>query len=149
MRACVLGCVLAIMCHSALPQSRQSSPAQPEQFEIGRHTFVDFGPPFNFYELFIVRRAGDGSSIERITITPAGNECITPEKVETKSATTSDTVASLLGSTNPCTIPEKALRRELKRRKKGLAFSGANVVMQVQCGAKTRLIRSDILDKDV
>jgi TonB family protein len=37
----------------------------------------------------------------------------------------------------------------MKRRKKGLVFSGAEVVMQVQCGTETHLIRSDILGRDM
>jgi periplasmic protein TonB len=41
------------------------------------------------------------------------------------------------------------LRSELKRCKNCLAFSGANVAMQVQCGTEIRIIRSDILDKDM
>jgi TonB family protein len=49
---------------------------------------------------------------------------------------------------NPCTIPEKALRREQKRNKKYVTFSGAKVAMQVVCGTQTRIIHSDILDRD-
>ena len=37
----------------------------------------------------------------------------------------------------------------MKRCKKCLVFSGANIAMQVQCGSKTRVIRSDILDRDM
>jgi hypothetical protein len=55
----------------------------------------------------------------------------------------------LLRQSNPCTIPEKELRREIKRCKHCMVFSGAIVVMQVQCGSRTRLIRADILDKDM
>lgn len=55
----------------------------------------------------------------------------------------------MLAGLNPCTIPEKELRRELKRCKNCIVFSGANVAMQVQCGTQTRVIRSDILDRDM
>jgi hypothetical protein len=72
-----------------------------------------------------------------------------PAKLEVASASLSESVATLLGKTNPCTIPENELRRELKRRKKCLVFSGANVQMRVQCGAQTHMIRSDILDNDM
>jgi hypothetical protein len=116
---------------------------------IGRHTFFDFGPPTDFYELFIVLPAASGTSIERITLTPPADICIAPAKVEAVSASLSETPEELLGSTNPSTIPEKELRRELKRCKNCLVFSGAEVVMQVQCGTQTRLIRSDILDRDM
>jgi TonB family protein len=148
MRSWALGCLIATLCNAALPQNQRSVP-MPQQFEIGRHPYFDFGPPFDFYELFIIRPMGGGSSLERITITPAGDKCFAPEEVETQGATTTDSVASLLGPTNPCAIPEKDLRRELKRRKKHLVFSGADVVMQVRCGTQTRLIRSDILDRDM
>ena len=37
----------------------------------------------------------------------------------------------------------------MKRCKHCLIFSGANISVQVQCGHETRIIRSDILDKDI
>jgi hypothetical protein len=58
-------------------------------------------------------------------------------------------MSDLLGGTNPCSIPEKDLRRELKRCKRCLVFSGADVVMQVTCGGEDRRIRMDILDRDM
>jgi hypothetical protein len=119
----------------------------PTQFEIGRRTFFDFGPPFEYYEVLAVRPAENGSSIERITLTP-GYSC-TPAKIETASASISGSVADLLGGTNPSTIPEKELHRELKRCKKCLVFSGANVAMQFQCGVQSRIIRADILDRNM
>jgi TonB family protein len=147
LRLIAFECALALSCGAALPQARPPVPAPPTQFEIGLHTFFDFGPPFNFYELFLVRPSASGTSVERITLTPAGNECFAPAKVETASGSLGESVATLLGSTNPCAIPEKELRRELKRCKHCMVFSGANVVMEVQCGAQTRLIRADILEK--
>jgi len=71
-----------------------------------------------------------------------------PAKVERVEGMLNESVPELLGETNPCTIPEKELHRERKRRKKCLVFSGANVAMQVHCGSRTRIIRSDILDRD-
>jgi len=121
----------------------------PNQFEMAQHTFFDFGPPSDFYELFFVRPTASGTSIERITLTPAGNACTQPATVETRSASIGESIATLLGGTNPCAIPEKELHRELKRCKKCLVFSGANVAMQVQCGSQARAIRSDILDRDM
>jgi len=120
----------------------------PTEFELGRRTFFDFGPPFNFYEIFIVREAPGGASVERITLTPEADKCILPAKVEVATGSLNEAVASLL-SGNPCAIPESALRRELKRRKKGLVFSGAEVTMRVRCGSEQRLIRSAILDRDM
>ncbi len=121
----------------------------PSEFEIGRHTFIDVGPPNDFYELFFVRPASNGSSVERITLTPAADECIQPAKVEVAAGSLGESLAALLGKTDPCTIPEKQLRRERKRCKHCLVFSGANVAMQVQCGSATRIVRADILDRDM
>jgi hypothetical protein len=129
-------------------QRSRPTPPQPAQFEIGRHTFFDFGPPFDFYEIFVVRPSTAGATIERITLTPAADECIAPAKFETASASLAKSVPELLGA-NPCTIPEKDLRRELKRCKRCVVFSGADVAMQVQCGPQARLIRSAILDRDM
>ncbi len=148
MRYFWIGCAILMLSDPVLSQDRQ--PAQvPNQFEIGRLTFFDFGPPFDFYELLLVRPTATGTSIERITLTPAGDACMQAATIETASASISEPIAALFGSTNPCAIPEKELRRELKRCKKCLVFSGADVAMQVQCGSQTRIIRSDILDKDM
>ena len=141
--------VLASCCGTARAQKHRVTPQRPSQFEIGRRTFFDFGPPFDFYEIFIVRPSARGTTAERITLTPPADECFVPAKLEFASGSISESVATLFGSTNPCEIPEKDLRRELERRKKGLVFSGADVVMQVQCGGTSRLIRSDILDRDM
>jgi hypothetical protein len=116
---------------------------------MGRETHFDFGPPFDFYELFIVRPKADGSSVERIILTPAADKCFAPATLEAASGTISEPVALLLGSNNPCTIPEKELQHELTRGRHELVFSFANVVMQVDCGSKTRLLRSSILDRDM
>ena len=121
----------------------------PNGFEIGRHTFIDVGPPNDFYELLLVRPTAIGSSVERITLTPAADECIQPAKVEVATGSLAESVAGLFGGTDPCKIPEKELRRERKRCKHCLVFSGANVVMRVQCGNSTRIIRADILDRDM
>jgi hypothetical protein len=147
--AVLTSCSLLFLCTPALPQKHSVALPLPNQFVIGRHTFFDFGPPTDFYELFIVRPEASGTLIVRVTLTPPGNICIAPAKVEAASASLSVPPAELLGSTNPCTIPETELRRELKRCKNCLVFSGAKVVMQVQCGTQTRLIRSDILDRDM
>jgi TonB family protein len=55
----------------------------------------------------------------------------------------------LLGNTDPCLIPEKELHKEAKRCKKCLVFSHADVAMQVQCGGRNRIVRMDILDRDM
>jgi TonB family protein len=77
------------------------------------------------------------------------SRCIAPPTVESETAILDKTLGELLGTTNPCTIPEKELRREQKRCKKCSVFSGANVMMQVQCVTQTRLIRANVLDRDM
>lgn len=143
-------CLVIVSWATAFAEERPATPSQSNQFAIGRHTYFDFGPPFDYYEVFVVRPTPSGSSIERILLTPPGNsECLVPAKLEVASAFLNDSPATLLAGTDPCEISEKALRRELKRCKDCLVFSGANVVMRIQCGDEIRLIRSDILDRDM
>jgi hypothetical protein len=149
MRFSVAICAFLTLCSSASAQEPRLNSIQPTEFEIGRRTFFDFGPPFDYYELFMVRPTSSGSSVERVLLTPPSDSCSASAKLETASTSLSESVGALLGQSNPCSIPEKELRRELKRCKKCLVFSGAVVVMQVQCGSHTRLIRADILDKDM
>ena len=140
--------LLAVFATSTLPKDREPSAAVPNRFVIGRDTFFDFGPPFHYLELLFVNPGGDGTSIDRVMLT-AGYKCMLAPKIEVAKATLKQPVAGLFGATNPCTIPEKDLSRELKRRKHYLVFSGANISMQVQCSGQTRIIRSDILDRDI
>ena len=128
---------------------KQSPVPMPESFVLGRHTFIDIGPPFDFYEILSVHRDGTGTVLERITVTPPGDPCTQPATVETDNLPMAASIPELLAGTNPCRIPAKALRAELKRCKKCLVFSGAQITMSVQCGQETRLIRMDILDRDM
>jgi TonB family protein len=148
MRCCVIICLLIVISGGASARRQQTNVPTPVEFVVGRHTFFDFGPPNDFYELFVVRQVANRISVEKITLTPAG-ACTQPAKVETASASMTESIPELLGKTNPCTIPEKELRRELKRCKKCLVFSGANVAMEVQCGTQSRIVRADILDRDM
>lgn len=134
---------------SAVSQVRKLAPPTPDQFSIGRRTFFDFGPPFEFYEILSVHSEGNGASIERIILTPSGDACTQPASFEVAATSIGVSVADLLGKKNPCTIPEKDLRRELKRCKNCVQFSGADVTMQFQCGEQSRVIRMDILDRDL
>jgi TonB family protein len=136
-------------CGAAMPQKQKSTEPVPGQFEIARHYFFDFGPPNDSYELFLVSSSDGRTDVEKVSLTPAGDKCFAPATVEVKTATLPEDIPTLLGSTSPCSIPEKELRRELKRCKKCLVYSGAQVTLQVQCGGQTRLIRSDIPDRDM
>ncbi len=141
-------CGVLIFCSSARAQEHQSPTAAPMDFAIGRRTFFDFGPPFDYYEIVLVHPTPSGVSVKRILLTPSAGECLAPAKIEIASGTTAKSTTELLGSVNPCTIPEKEVRRELKRCKKCLVFSGAEIMMQFQCGSNQRLIRSSVLDRD-
>ena len=147
-RGITAACVILLLISCAWARKRQTVP-EPNEFVIGRHTSFDFGPPNDYYELFIVTGTADGTSIKRLTLTPAANACTLPAKVETASASIRQPISELLGTMNPCAISEKDLHRELKRCKNCLVFSYAEVAMQVQCGTETRVIRSKILDRDM
>jgi len=149
MRCAVVVCVIAFLSTPALSREQKSAEPMPDHFEIGRETHFDFGPPFNYYEVFVVRSRANGASVERVILTPAADKCFAPAKFETASGSINEPVSALLGSKNPCTIPERRLRHELTRGRHHLVFSFADVVMQVQCGAETRLLRSYIMDRDM
>jgi hypothetical protein len=147
--ATLFGTTVLCLCVPAAPQVRKTQTPKPDSFLVGRRTFFDSGPPFEFYEILSVRSTSGGALVERIQVTPPGDVCTQPANVRVATNLIGESVADLLGSTNPCSIPEKELRRELKRCKKCLVFSGADVVMQVQCGGQSRRVRMDILDRDM
>jgi TonB family protein len=138
-----------IMSGSAPAQGRKPDVPLPSQVILARQLFFDFGPPFDYYDLFLIAPAPNGTSVDRISVTPAADECYVPAKVEIAHGSLSESVSVLLGKTNPCAIPDRELRREEKRCKHCLVFSGAHVTMRVECGTGTRLLRTNILDKDM
>jgi TonB family protein len=141
---------LCFLLFGFLPAMAQRSSSElPSQLLIARHTFFDFGPPFDFYEVLTVDTGLDGLDIERALVTPAGDACFQPPTVELKTGTLHASLSELLKGRNPCDIPEKDLHKELKRCKHCLTFSGADVTMHVSCGGKARAIRMDILDRDM
>jgi hypothetical protein len=92
-------CAAGLLCCPAMPRQHPSAVEQPEQFEVGVRTYFDFGPPFDYYEIFLVRPAPTGTSVERINLTPEGTECGAPfAKVETASGSLADSIAKLMGS---------------------------------------------------
>ena len=147
MRLALLFALILAFCPS--PARSQANKAEwPHSFKIGVRTFFDFGPPFDYYDIFLVKENQAGIVVERLTLTPARDECLAPPTVEKADATLPVSLESLLREKNPCAIPDRELRRERKRCKNCPVFSGADVVMKVPCGNQTRLIRSDILDRD-
>ena len=121
----------------------------PGKIVIAQHSFIDVGLPNDFYELIQLIPAAEGVSVERVLVTPEGQACLQPAKVEARTAVLQKSMGELLENKNPCVIPEKELRRELKRCKKCLTFSGMNVTMEATCGGVSRRIRMDILDRDL
>ncbi len=148
MRNIVIALAVAFLSSASARSDHRPLASLPDHFVIARHTFFDFGPPNNYYELFLVRPNSTGASVERISLTPKIDACRNP-RLEIQSGTIATNPGALLGKTNPCAIPEKDLNREFKRCKKCLTFSGAFVTMQVECGAQTRTIRSKVLDRDM
>ena len=134
-----------------LPVAAQlkSSATFPNQVAIARDSFFDMGPPFDYYDLTILRSTASGTDVERVSLTPPGYACFIPAKIESETQHFDESIEAILGGINPCSIPEKRLSQELQRRKQGLVFSGVNVIFQVQCGSKTRLVKADILDRDI
>lgn len=142
-------CALPVFCASLVAQPRRTEPPLPNHVLITRHTFFDFGPPSDYYQVFLLRQEIGQVQVERITAAPPGLACMQPATVQVATTSIEESLEDLLGRTNPCTIPEKELRRERKRCKKCLVFSGANVALHVQCGGQSRRIRMDILDRDM
>jgi TonB family protein len=150
MKRSVFGLFVLLWGTTIFAKDRQTASSVPDRFVIAQHTFIDVGPPNDFYEIISVRGTPtNGTMVERVTLTPAGDACIQPPTVETAASEIPDPVRAVLEGRNPCLIPDKALRKELKRRKKGLVFSGAEISMQVQCEGKERVIRADVLDRDM
>lgn len=149
MRQVLVLSVIIVLCSPVWPHKRETVSPMPDQFVVGRRTFFDFGPPFDYYDLYVVRPSQAGAEVQRITLTPPGALCRAMPKIEVSSAYLPNPPAALLGSINPCSIPEKELRREIKRCKHCLVFSGARVSIDVPCGDQSRIIRSDILDRDM
>jgi hypothetical protein len=147
LRSIVLALLAILMPGIAGAQETPSS--FPNQVLIARHTFFDFGPPFDFYEVLSLKDEGSSTSVERILVTPAGNACIQPPTVEDKAVRIDKPLAVIMQNKNPCDIPEKALRQERKRCKHCLVYSGVNVTLGISCKTGDRRIRTDILDKDL
>jgi hypothetical protein len=140
--------LLAALVSSSLLLARDQHRAtsEPSEFEIGQRTFFDIGPPFNFYELLVVRPNQQGSAVQRILLTPAADKCFAPAKIEYASASLSDTPEMLLADMAPCAIPEKDLMRKPKDCKHCQHFSGADAAIRVRCGTQVRILPAHIFE---
>lgn len=147
-RLLALGFVLALQ-GLCIAQRHKSQQAFPAEIVIGRDSFIDVGPPFHYYDLTFLRSDGDRTEVERVSLTPPADSCYPHAEIRTAHVKLTESLASVLHGTNPCEIPEKALNKELKRKKEGLVFSGMIVSIQVQCANEKRVIRADVLDRDM
>lgn len=118
-----------------------------DRLVVARHTHFDFGPPYDYYEIYLVRTSGSGTSVARVTLTPAVAGCSQSAKVESSVGHLALVLPQLLEGRNPCAIPEKELRQESQRRKKEVDFTGSNVVLGVSCAGKSRNIQADVFDR--
>ena len=121
----------------------------PDEITIGRHSFIDIGPPFDFYEVITLRSTNNNVRVERATLAPAGDTCFQHATVETATGDVDESMVDVLGGINPCVISEKELQHEVKRCKRCAVFSGSDVTMQFECEGKPRSIRMNILDRDM
>jgi hypothetical protein len=146
-----LSFALAVSCICiCIAQKQKNQQAFPTEIVIGRDSFIDIGPPFNYYDLTYLASKGEDTEVERVSLTPPSDTCYPRVEIKSSHLVLHETLSSLLRATDPCSIPERALNAELKRRKKGLpVFSGMKVTIQVKCADRLRIIRADILDRDV
>jgi hypothetical protein len=134
---------------ASFAQKHKSQEPIPTEVVIGRDSFIDVGPPFNSYDLTFLRSEGEKTDVERISLTPPADTCYPRAEIRVVHLSLDEPLSPVLESTNPCAIPEKALKAELKRRIKGSVFSGMNISIQVECASGVRVIRADILDRDI
>jgi hypothetical protein len=134
---------------TCIAQKHKSQEPFPVEVVIGRDSFIDIGPPFNYYDLTFLRSEGEKTEVERISLTPPADVCYPRAEIAIAHVSLNESLSSVLQGTNPCTIPEKALKAELKRRNNGFVMSGMNVSIQAECAGGVRVMRADILDRDI
>lgn len=141
--------VLSLIASVGVCETHKTQEPFPSGIVIARDSFIDIGPPFNYYDLTFLHVDGNKTEVERISLTPPADTCYPHAEIRTFHLNLDESLSDVLAGTNPCSIPEKKLKAESKRRSKGLVFSGMVVRMQVECSGRTRSIRSEILDRDI
>lgn len=149
MRVAIAFTFVLLIGGTSISEAQKIQEPFPTEVVIGRDSFIDIGPPFNDYDLTFLRAEGERTDVERVSLTPPADECYPRAEVAIAHVSLNESLSSLLQGTNPCAIPEKALKAELKRRNQGPVFSGMNVSIEVECRGGVRLIRADILDRDI
>jgi hypothetical protein len=145
---CAFGLLLALSGELYSQSQTAAKPSIPELI-IGRDSYFDFGPPFHYFEVIRVRSASAGTEVRRALLTPAADTCLQTAKAEFSEGSMHESIPDLLNGVDLCALSEKLTTNELKRRNKGLVFSGANVALRVRCPAGIRVLPSAILDRDI
>jgi hypothetical protein len=144
-------CAVAFLwCSLTIPlvNAQQTNLNDAKEILIGRLSYFDFGPPFDFYDVIRLQENGSQVRVERVLLTPQAG-CFQPAKAEFGEGVVSGSVRDLLAGVDPCRISDRQIEKERKRRKKGQVFSGVNVTVQLQCGPKARVLTADVLDRDL
>jgi len=149
MRIVLTVAMFLVLARTCVAQKHKNQEPLPSEIVIGRDSFIDVGPPFDYYDLTFLRSEGEKTDILRISLTPPSDACYPRPEMKIFHLGLDETLSHVLEGMNPCTIPEKELKAELKRRNKGLVFSGMNVSIQTECMGGPRVIRADILDRDI
>lgn len=149
MRIVLAIAMLLVSAGTCVAQKHRAQEPIPTEIVIGRNSFIDVGPPFNYYDLTFLRSEGEKTDVERISLTPPADLCYPRAEIRVFHLRLDESISQVLEGMNPCTIPERELKAELKRRNKGPVFSGMNISIQVKCAGGARIIRADILDRDI
>ena len=75
--------LLLLLLGSAMAQQkRKASEPLNGAVVIGWRTYFDFGPPFEYYEVFVVEPKAGSVSVQRLMLTPPGHICLQPGRLE-------------------------------------------------------------------
>ena len=114
-----------------------------DEFVVGRHVVLD-SDPHEPYELYVVRDAGGITSVERITLTPSGNSCENPARVEVAIGAAPGNIAQLLGNRDLCSLAEK----QMKHKPSKPGYIASHMTFEVSCEGKKRELRAGSVDND-
>ncbi len=63
-------CSALIVVGACVAQERKNPAKFPTEVVIARDSFIDVGPPFNYYDLTFLRSEGENTDVERVSLTP-------------------------------------------------------------------------------
>ena len=129
-------------------QAPATARSLPSSVTIARHSYFDFGPPFDHYDIASIRATESGVEIERFKLEPEGLQCINPPTMQTGRVEVPRSLAEILQNQNPCAMPLKELRRK-EKKPKGPHFSGALLALRLQCGDGIRTFQISAWDSDL